>query len=175
MIYAFDGKTPHIGKETYVSETATVIGNVTIGDHCYIGHGSILRGDYGEIRIGSKTAVEEGVIIHAQPGETVTIGTSVTFGHRAVIHSHEIGDWAVVGMGAILSLGSCIGAGAIVAEGAVVKMNQEVPKKVMVAGTPAKVIRKIEEKDIERWAKGKQLYVDLARKYLNIGMQKVTE
>lgn len=175
MIYAFDGHIPEIGKGTYVSETATVIGNVKIGDNCYIGHGSIIRGDYGRIEIGSKTAVEEGVIIHAQPDETAVIGNDVTIGHGAVVHSHKIGDWAVIGMGAILSLDSSIGAGAIVAEGAIVKMNQDVPEKVMVAGAPAKVIREIAEKDIELWTWGKQLYVDLAKKYLDIGMQRITE
>lgn len=175
MIFAFDGYFPEIGEGTYVSETATVIGNVKIGNNCYIGHGSILRGDYGRIEIGSGTAVEEGVIIHAMPGETSTTGDSVTFGHGAIIHSHEIGDLAVIGMGAILSLGSSIGTGAIVAEGAVVKMNQEVSENVMVAGAPAKVIRDVNDKDIQLWTAGKQVYVDLAKKYLDIGMQKISE
>jgi len=175
MIYAFDGHTPEIGKGTYVSETATVIGNVKIGENCYIGHGSILRGDYGRIEIGSGTAVEEGVIVHAPPNETSKIGNRVTFGHGAIIHSQEIGDWAVIGMGAILSLWSKIGARVIVAEGAVIKANQVVPEKVMVAGAPAKVIREITEKDIKLWTWGKQLYVDLADKYLKIGMQRIPE
>lgn len=175
MIYAFDGHAPEIGQGTYVSETATVIGNVKIGGNCYIGHGSIIRGDYGRIEIGSRTAVEEGVIIHAQPDETVVIGNDVTFGHGAIIHAHDIGDWAVIGMGAVVSLGSSIGAGAIIAEGAVVKRNQGIPEKVMAAGAPAKVIREIMDKDIELWTWGKQIYVDLAKKYLDIGMQRISD
>jgi carbonic anhydrase/acetyltransferase-like protein (isoleucine patch superfamily) len=67
LLYAFDGKSPEIGKGTYVSEQALVIGDVKIGDNCYIGHGAILRGDYGSIFIGPGTAVEEGAIIHAPP------------------------------------------------------------------------------------------------------------
>lgn len=175
MFYSFDGKKPVIGKDTYVSETALVIGDVVIGDNCYIGHGAILRGDYGRIEIGSNTAVEEGVIMHAPPNEVCKIGEKVTFGHGAVIHSQAIGDMAVIGMGSIASIRSKIGSWAIVAEGAVVKMNQEIPDKVVAAGNPAKVVRKVEERDMEYWTYGKKIYIDLAAKYLKIGMHRIAE
>jgi len=175
LIYAFDGHTPEIGEGTYISETAMVIGNVKIGDNCYIGHGAILRGDYGRIEIGSETAVEEGVIIHVRPDGLSKIGKRVTFGHGAIIHSNNICDWAVIGMGAIVSIGAEVGTKSIVAEGAVVKMNQVVPENVVVAGNPAKVVRELKEKDLEMWTWGKQLYVDLAAKYLKIGMQKISD
>ncbi len=177
MIYTFDGKKPEIGKNTYVSEHALVIGDVTIGDNCYVGHGAILRGDYGTIKIGSGTAVEEGVIVHAPPHSMFQekgickIGKSVTIGHGAVIHGIEIGDSAVIGMCSVCSLFSVIGAGAIVAEGAIVRVDQVVPDKVVVAGNPAVVIREVTEKDTKTWSMGKQLYVDLAKKYLDMGMQ----
>ena len=175
MLYSFDGKQPKVGNGTYVSETAIVIGDVTIGDNCYIGHGAILRGDYGRIIIGNGTAVEEGVIVHAPPDQTCKIGNEVTFGHGAIIHAEKVGDSAVIGMGAILSLGSKIGSGAIVAEGAIVRMNQQIPPNVVAAGNPAKVIRDVAEKDKGFWAWAKQLYIDLAAKYLRIGMHRVTD
>lgn len=175
MLYSFDGKQPSIGKDTYVSETALVIGDVTIGDNCYIGHGAILRGDYGRIEIGSGTAVEEGVVMHAPPNETCKVGEKVTLGHGAIIHSQEIGDMAVIGMGAVLSIWARIGSWAIVAEGTVVKMKQEIPGNAVVAGSPAKVVREVEERDKEFWNDGKQLYIDLAAKYLKIGMHAITE
>ncbi|MGQ9824643.1 MAG: gamma carbonic anhydrase family protein [Desulfotomaculales bacterium] len=173
MFYSFDGRQPEIGKDTYVSELAMVIGNVKIGNNCYIGHGAILRGDYGKIEIGSGTAVEEGVIVHAPPDETCKIGEKVTLGHGAIVHASTIGDLAVVGMGAILSIGSIIGKGTIVAEGAIVTMNQLVPENVVIAGNPAKIIRKTEERDIKFWSYGKQLYIDLAKKYLQMGMRRL--
>ena len=173
MIFAFDGKQPKYGKDTYISETAQVIGDVVIGDNCYIGHSAVLRGDYGRIEIGDGTAVEEGVIIHVPPGCLSRIGKKVTFGHGAIIHSEEIKDFAVVGMGAIVSLHSKIGTWAIVAEGAVVKMRQEIPDRVVVTGAPAKIARALEDKDLELWNFGKQLYIDLAKKYLDIGMQRI--
>lgn len=173
MLYRFDGKQPTVGKETYVSDLARVIGDVAIGSNCYIGHGAILRGDYGRIEIGAGTAVEEGVVVHAPPGETNRIGRSVTIGHGAVVHGRFIGDRAVIGMGAILSIWSEIGEGAIVAEGSVVKLKQVIPLKVVAAGNPAQIVREVSAKDTEFWSWGKQLYVDLAKKYLDEGMEPV--
>ncbi len=173
MLYRFDGKQPTVGRETYVSDIARVIGDVVIGSNCYIGHGAILRGDYGRIEIGDGTAVEEGVVVHAPPGETNRIGRSVTIGHGAVVHGRFIGDRAVIGMGAILSIWSEIGEGAIVAEGGVVKLKQVIPPKVVAAGNPAQIVREVSAKDAKFWSWGKQLYVDLAKKYLDEGMEPV--
>ncbi|MCP4695008.1 MAG: gamma carbonic anhydrase family protein [Desulfobacterales bacterium] len=173
MLYEFDGKQPVVGKDAYVSELANVIGDVVIGDNCYIGHGAILRGDYGRIEVGAGTAVEEGVIVHAPPGDVNRIGKKVTIGHGAVVHGKSIGDLAVVGMGAILSLFSDVGEGSIVAEGAVVNANRVIPSGVVAAGNPAEIIREINKKDGDLWKWGKQLYIDLAKKYLEEGMRPV--
>jgi carbonic anhydrase/acetyltransferase-like protein (isoleucine patch superfamily) len=173
LLYEFDGKNPVFGKETYISETAIVIGNVTIGDNCYIGHGAILRGDYGAIEIGSGTAIEEGVVIHAPPQKLCKIGERVTIGHGAIIHAASIADKSVIGMGAVLSIYSEIGTNTIVAEGAVVKMRQVIPEGVVSGGNPARVIRKIESRDIEYWNKGKELYTNLAKKYITLGMKRM--
>lgn len=173
MLYEFDGKNPVFGKETYISETAIVIGNVTIGDNCYIGHGAILRGDYGSIEIGSGTAVEEAVVIHAPPQKLCKIGERVTIGHGAIIHAASIGDLSVIGMGAVLSIYSEIGTNTIVAEGAVVKMRQVIHEDVVVGGNPARIIRKIATRDIEYWKMGKELYINLAKKYISLGMKRM--
>jgi carbonic anhydrase/acetyltransferase-like protein (isoleucine patch superfamily) len=173
MLYRFEGRTPSIGQGTYVSELAQVIGEVIIGDHCYIGHGAILRGDYGRIEIGDGTAVEEGVIIHAPPDHLNRIGRRVTLGHGAILHGSSIGDGAVIGMGAVLSILSEIGAGAIVAEGALVKWGQKIPDRMVAVGNPAEVKRAVSPKDEEIWAFGKQLYVDLAKRYLASDLEPV--
>ena len=175
MLYAFDGRKPEIGKDVYVSDQAIVIGDVKIGDECYVGPGAILRGDYGGIVIGAGTAIEENVVVHAPPDKLCQIGRRVTLGHGCIIHARSIGDWVVVGMGAVVSLGVEIGEKTIIAEGAVVRMNRKVPAGVVVAGNPAKVIRNVTPEDEERWNKGKQLYVDLAKKYLKIGLQPISK
>lgn len=173
MFFEYNGRSPQTGQGTYVSETAQVIGDVVIGDNCYIGHGAILRGDYGSIIIGSGTAVEEGVIIHAPPDQYCRIGKSVTIGHGAIIHASRVGDLAVIGMGSVLSIYSEIGDGSIIAEGAVVKMRQIIEKGVVAGGNPARIIRNVAQRDIDYWKMGKQLYVDLAGKYREKGMKRV--
>ena len=173
MLYKFSGNQPVVGEGSYVSELAHVMGDVVIGKNCYIGHGAILRGDYGRIEVGDGTAVEEGVIVHAPPGSVNCIGKRVTLGHNAVIHGKSIGDGAVVGMGAILSILSDVGKGAIVAEGCIVKANQVIPENVVAAGNPAKVIREVSPDDRALWDFGKQLYIDLAEKYLAEGMEPI--
>ena len=99
------------------------------------------------------------------------IGERVTIGHGAIIHSAIIGDRAVIGMGAVLSIRARVGENSIVAEGAVVKWNQVIPHDVVVGGNPARVIRPVADKDTELWAGAKQLYIDLAKKYLALGME----
>jgi carbonic anhydrase/acetyltransferase-like protein (isoleucine patch superfamily)/dTDP-4-dehydrorhamnose 3,5-epimerase-like enzyme len=170
MLFEYNGRRPTAGSGTYISETAQVIGEVVIGDNCYIGHGAILRGDYGSIVIGSGTAIEEGAVVHAPPDQYCRIGRRVTIGHGAIIHGAKIGDMAVIGMGSILSIYSEIGEGSIVAEGAVVKMRQIVAENVVVGGNPARILRKVAPKDTEYWAMGKELYVNLAASYLEKGM-----
>ena len=166
MIYEFDGRVPQIAPDAFVSPDAVVLGDVVIGAGCYVGPGAILRGDYGSIRVGEGSAVEEGVIIHAAPGHTNDIGAHVTMGHGAVLHSAKVGDYAVIGMGAVLSIDCVVGEWAIVAEGAVVKRNGVIGDRVVVAGAPAKEVRALSETDMEHWVMGKQLYVDLAQKCL---------
>lgn len=173
MLYKFNGRAPVIGAGTYVSETATVIGDVRIGGRCYIGHGAILRGDHGTIEIGDETAVEEGVIIHAPPGECCFIGNGVVLGHGAIIHSKTIGDLAGIGMGAILSIHSEIGRASVVAEGAIVKKEQVVPESVAMAGNPARKIKDVSENDMAFWAYSRQVYIDLAAKYCEVGMERI--
>jgi carbonic anhydrase/acetyltransferase-like protein (isoleucine patch superfamily) len=173
MFYRFDGKQPTVGIGTYVSETATVIGDVRIGNDCYIGHGVVLRGDYGTIEIGDETAVEEGVIMHAPPQDYCSIGNGVIIGHGAIIHAKRIGDFAGIGMGAILSIRSEVARGAVVAEGTVVKQGQQIPESVVYAGNPAKKIMDMSQKERDFWGYARKLYVDLAHKYCKFGMERI--
>jgi carbonic anhydrase/acetyltransferase-like protein (isoleucine patch superfamily) len=169
MLYEFDGQRPVVEEGAYVSELADVIGDVRVGAGCYIGHRAVLRGDYGRIEIGPETAVEEGVIIHSPPDETCAIGSRATLGHGAIVHGTSLGDSCVIGMGAVVSLWAEVGEWAIVAEGAVVRMRGSVPDRVVAAGRPARVVRELKAKDQEMWSWGKQLYVDLAARYLRCG------
>jgi carbonic anhydrase/acetyltransferase-like protein (isoleucine patch superfamily) len=173
MFYRFDGRQPVVGIGTYVSETALVIGDVRIGSDCYIGHGAILRGDYGTIEIGNETAIEEGVIIHAPPNDLCSIGQGVIIGHGAIIHAKRIGDFVGIGMGAILSIRSEVSSGSTVAEGCVVKREQKIPESVIVAGNPAKKIRDVSQREKDFWDRATKIYRDLVHKYCELGMEKI--
>ncbi|MCX7957985.1 MAG: gamma carbonic anhydrase family protein [Deltaproteobacteria bacterium] len=164
-VYRFDNFTPEIQEGCYIAESAQVIGNVKIGKGCYIGPNAILRGDYGQIVIGEQTAVEEGVIIHARPGEITTIGNRVTLGHGAIIHNCTIEDSAVIGMGAVVSDYAIVREWGVVAEGAVVKNKSVVESGSVVAGIPAREVGRVSEEYKAKWNHFKDIYFELASTY----------
>jgi tRNA-Thr(GGU) m(6)t(6)A37 methyltransferase TsaA len=164
-IYSFEGRRPEIDGSAYISPTATVIGGVSVGERCYIGHGAILRGDYGSIAVGDETAVEEGVIVHARPEDWTRIGRRVTIGHGAMVHNATIDDGAVIGMRAVVSDFAVVGQGAIVGEMTLVKNSQAIPAGKVAVGVPARVVGDVDEhhRPMTRWAK--DLYVELSARY----------
>jgi len=164
-LYRFKDRVPVLAKGAWVSDSARVIGDVVIGEGCYVGHGAVVRGDYGSVRLGAGSAVEENAVVHIPPDCTSDIGASVTIGHGAVVHCDAIEDYAVIGMGAILSIRATIGRWAIVAEGAVVPWGAHIPAEKVAAGVPARVVRDVKQRDKDFWTYGKQLYVDLAKQY----------
>jgi carbonic anhydrase/acetyltransferase-like protein (isoleucine patch superfamily) len=164
-LYRFGERIPKVAPGAYVSDAARVIGEVTIGEECYIGHGVILRGDYGSISIGPGTAIEENAVVHIKPDGLIQIGERVTVGHGAVVHGKIIGDYAVIGMGSVICFEVEIGRWSIVAEGCVVPNGRVIPANKMVVGVPAQIVGNITEEQKEFWVWGKQLYVDLAHQY----------
>ena len=142
-----------------------VIGDVQIGKDVYIGHGVILRGDYGKIFVGEGSAIEEGSIVHARPGDCTTIGKFVTVGHGSMIHNAQIKDNAVIGMRATISDYSIVGEWTIIGEMGLVKNNQNVPDGVVAVGVPVRVAHKVDIKQKAFWSYGKKLYVEMAHRY----------
>ncbi len=164
-IYEFEGRTPVLGRETYVSPSASVVGDVLIGDRCYVAPGAVVKGDYGRIVIGDGTSVQDNVVIHARPDEETKIGDEVTLGHGCIIHNATVEKHAVIGMGAIVSDYATVRENAVVGEGAVVKARFEVPAGMVVVGVPAKVIGPVKESQREELTRFKKIYQDLARRY----------
>ena len=119
MFYSFHGKCPRVDPTAFVSTSAELIGDVTVGPRCYIGPGAVIRGDAAEIILEEEVAVEDGVIIHAGGADKrCLLSRRVTIGHGAIVHARYLGPEASIGMGAVLSLGCAIGAGSVVAESA---------------------------------------------------------
>ncbi len=164
-VFQYEGKSPLIGKGSYVFPTATVIGNVRIGENTWIGPGAVLRGDYGTIEVGSFSAVEDNCVLHARPGEKTVIGDHVTLGHGSVVHTAHVKDWAVVGMGAVVSDFAEVGEWAAIGEGAVVRSKASVADRKVAVGIPAKEIASVNDDYIELWTAYKERYNDFCRKY----------
>lgn len=173
-VFEFEKRVPDIGKNTYISHTASVIGKVTIGEECYIAPGAVVKGDYGEIQIGDGTSVQDNVVVHARPGEITVIGNNVTLGHGCIVHNATVKDEAVIGMGAIVSDYSIVGKWAIVGEGAVVRARFEVPDERIAVGVPAKVIGEVQAHHKEELTRFKNIYRDLAVRYPK-GLRKIID
>lgn len=145
MLYSFEGTHPVIHPSAYVAREATIIGNVTIGEDAAIFPGAVIRGDVGAIRIGARTNVQDGSVIHVQTGTENIIGDDVTIGHLAMVHGESIGNGTLIGMGATVLAHSTIGAGCIIGGGAVVLEGQDIPEASLAAGVPAKIRKQLDD------------------------------
>ena len=152
MLYTFGGKAPQVDPTAFVSASAELIGDVIVGQRCYIGPYAVIRADASRIVLEEEVAVEDGVIIHTGGEDpVVTISRRVTIGHGAIIHARAIGPEASIGMGAVLSLCSEIGAGSIV--------TKDIPANVVALGNPCRVLREISDRDREYYYK--ELKIDI--------------
>ncbi len=164
-VYSFEGKSPKIADSAYVHDNATIIGDVLIGESCFVGAGAVIRGDYGRIEIGNRTSVQENVVIHARVDETCTMGSEVQVGHGAVLHNCKIQDYAVVGLGSRICDYAVVGRWAIIGEGSVVASGSTIPDEKVAVGVPARVLRDVNDEDKRTWGFYKQKYVELASRY----------
>ena len=171
-VYEFEGRRPKIGGSSFIAESADIVGDVTIGERCFIGPGAKIKGDYGKIAIGDDTSIQENCVLHARPGERTEIGNKVTVGHGSIIHGAFLRDYCVIGMGAIVSDFAVVGEWGVVAEGCVVKSRQEIPPESIAVGIPAKIIGKIDQDYKDQWTKYKGIYSDLAGRY-PVGLKKI--
>lgn len=167
MLRAIRGKHPVIGSSVFLAETCAVIGDVEIGDEASIWYGAVIRGDVMPIRIGARTNIQDGTIIHVTTDTYgTTIGADCTIGHAAIIHACTVEERCLVGMGATLLDGCVIGRGSFVGAGALVTPGTVIPPGSLVLGSPAKVKRPISESEREQIQYGAAHYVELARDYL---------
>jgi len=163
-ILAFRGQMPRIGSGAWIAPGASVIGDVEIGAGASIWYGCVLRGDVHRIRIGDRSNVQDGAILHVTRDRFSTdVGQEVTIGHRAVVHGCQVGDGALIGIGAIVLDGARVGEEALVGAGAVVVPGGEVPPRTLVVGTPARVVRELDDNEIEQQRRRTLSYVELAR------------
>jgi carbonic anhydrase/acetyltransferase-like protein (isoleucine patch superfamily) len=132
---------PRIAASAWVAPNATVIGRVILHDEASVWYGAVLRGDNETITIGARSNVQEGCVLHTDPGRPLVIGRGVTVGHQAMLHGCTIGDDVLIGIQAVVLNGAKIGKGCLVAAGAVVTEDKEFPDHSLILGAPAKVVK----------------------------------
>ena len=159
MIISYQGIEPKIHSSVFVAPGAMIIGDVTIEAESSVWFNAVLRGDLEPIRIGCRTNIQDGTVIHMDKDMPCLIGDDVTVGHGAILHSCTIDNDALIGMGAILLTGARIGERAIIAAGTLVLEGQEIPAGTIAMGVPAKVRREIAEEERIRVQHGKDDYV----------------
>jgi carbonic anhydrase/acetyltransferase-like protein (isoleucine patch superfamily) len=149
MLRSYRGTLPKVHASAYIDQSAQVIGDVEIGEDSSVWMNVVLRGDVNVIRIGRRTNIQDGTIVHVMRGTHPTrIGDEVTVGHAALLHGCTIEDRVLVGMGAILLNGATIRSDLIVAAGALVPERMEIPPRSLVMGSPGKVLRTLSDEDV---------------------------
>ena len=161
----FGPDSPAVDPSAWIAPTAVLVGRVRLGAASSVWYGAVLRGDGDDIRIGDGSNVQDGCVLHADPGFPVSVGDGVVIGHGAVVHGCTVEDGVLVGMGSTVLNGVRIGAGSLVAAGAVLLEGTQVPPGSMVAGVPAKVRRPVTEEEAAGIRLVAEHYVELARRH----------
>jgi len=166
MIHQFDGQIPSIHENTFIASSADVIGNVSIGEYSNIWFGTVLRGDWNDISIGTHTNIQDNCSVHIDEDFQVSIGDYVTIGHNAIIHGCKISNYTLIGMGSTVLNGAEIGEYTIIGANSLVTQGKKIPAGVLCMGVPAKVIRELTTEEKESLKESAEHYVKLSMKYI---------
>ena len=149
-VFSLDGIAPTIHPSAWVAPTAVVIGNVTIEEGASIWFNAVLRGDNEPMRIGARCNVQDGCVLHSDPGFPLTLEADVTLGHAAIVHGCRVGAGSLIGMGATVLNGVEIGEGALVGANALIPEGKTIPAGAMALGAPAKVVKDLSDSQRQR-------------------------
>jgi carbonic anhydrase/acetyltransferase-like protein (isoleucine patch superfamily) len=165
LIYDYGERRLVTTGRQFIAPSADVIGSVRLGDECSVWFNAVLRADNDWINVGAGSNIQDGSIIHTDPGLPVTIGERVTVGHQVMLHGCTLEDDTLIGNGAIVLDGALIGAGSLIAAGALIAPNARIPPGSVVMGSPGKVVRPVAERDLARMREGCEAYRRKAREY----------
>jgi carbonic anhydrase/acetyltransferase-like protein (isoleucine patch superfamily) len=166
IIRAFAGVWPRIHPDAWIAPGAVVVGDVEIGADSSLWYGAVLRGDVHGIRVGARSNLQDGCILHVTRDRfACVLGDEVTVGHRAVVHGCRVGDGALIGIGAIVLDGAEVGAGALIGAGSVVTPGSAIPERWVALGIPAKPVRELSDAELAEQRERALAYVDTARRH----------
>lgn len=148
-IYTLGDRAPDCAPDTWVADTATLIGSVVLESCASVLFGAVLRGDNDLIRIGERTNIQDNAVLHTDAGIRLSIGKSVTVGHQAMLHGCTVGDGSLIGIGAIILNHAVIGKHSLVAAGAMIPEGKTYPERSLILGSPAKVVRELSELEVQ--------------------------
>jgi carbonic anhydrase/acetyltransferase-like protein (isoleucine patch superfamily) len=164
-LYEIDGQRPSVADSAWIAPSAELIGAVVLGEGASVWFGAVIRADNTPITLGARSNVQEGAVLHSDPGVPLTVGEDVTIGHRAVLHGCTIGDRVLVGMGATILNGAVIGDGCLIGAGALVTEGKTFPPNALIIGAPARVARMLDAAAVARLTASAAGYVEKARRY----------
>ncbi len=165
MLHTLDSKTPRLAASAWAAHNASVIGDVQLGANASVWYNCVLRGDNDDLIVGADSNVQDGSVLHTDPGLKLVIGRGVTIGHMVMLHGCTIGDDCLIGIGAVILNNACIGANSIVAAGSLVPERKTFPEGVLLMGSPAKVVREITPQERQIIRIDAQHYVENCRRY----------
>lgn len=172
-VYELDDLKPRIAEGAWVADSAQVIGNVELAEGTSVWFGAVIRGDNPDtVRIGRNSNVQEGCVLHSDPGKPLTIGENVTVGHMVMLHGCTIGDGSLVGIGAVVLNGAKIGKHCLVGAGSLVTEGKEFPDGSMILGSPAKAVKELSPEQIAGLQRSARHYVANGQRF-SAGLKKV--
>jgi phenylacetic acid degradation protein len=161
-VYEIDGITPVVHPSAFVHESAVLIGDVIVGARAYVGPCACLRGDFGRIVVEEGANIQDTCMLHGFPGKDTVVGADATIGHGAVLHGCVVGRGVLVGMNAVVNDNAEVGDDAVIAALAFVRAEAKIPPRSLVAGIPARVLRRIGEDELRWKRENAELYRTLA-------------
>lgn len=164
-LYRLRDSAPRIAQSAFISNEATVIGDVAVGERSSVWPGAVIRGDNEPITIGASTNVQEAAVLHADPGCPLTIGENVSIGHQAMLHGCTIGDGSLIGIQAVVMNRAVIGKDCLVGAGAIVTEGKKFPDRSLILGAPAKLVREVTERDLEMMRTNAEDYAKRQARY----------
>ncbi len=166
--FQLDDRAPQVHETAYVAESAELIGAVIVGEGASVWSHVVIRGDNEPITIGRHSNVQEGAVLHTDPGCPLVIGEGVTVGHQAMLHGCTIEDGALIGIQAVVLNKARIGRHCLVGAGALVTEGKEFAERQLILGSPAKAVRALGEDDIVRMQRGARTYVERGERYKRV-------
>jgi carbonic anhydrase/acetyltransferase-like protein (isoleucine patch superfamily) len=166
-LYRFDGHAPQVPASAWVAAEATLVGRVELGERASVWFGAVIRGDNELIRIGEESNVQDGAVLHADPGFVLSVGRRVTIGHQAMLHGCTVGDGSLIGIQSVVLNGAVIGRNCLVGAGTIVTEGKRFPEGMLILGAPAKAVRPLTEAEVQRLAHSAAGYVKQGARFRN--------